>query len=598
MNLAAQIYLYVKNLMGPTLAAAGGKLQGWGSKVGTEFNKLAGKTFGVAQAFTFIKGSMEESLNRAKQFVNLGKRMGMPADEVAKLERYAEMAGVNIHAMNKGFLSLQKFSGGAMSDINGEMGVLSRNLGMNRDQLMKVRAGGMDAFIEVRKQMEKIPSAADRAQYWVKILGDRYSELRDFVDKTPEEMAAISESQIAMGATTIESVGESQKAWGNMFADLSVMIAEGIRDSEPLIGVIRMLLNLLMIVLRTFAAIFGILSTVIQLVFAVVNLLKDGLLGLVTGGFKKKWQSFGENVSKLMSDRASALNDTNKAIYRDVDGAAAGWAQTYGKRINIDMPQKRDVEKVKDDRRTLDDVHQYQKHMKTQEAIDRQREDSLLVDQAKIDNMKKIVEIQEYEAQLIKDKFGTEYKHTKEYMEYLNKRMDKLKEIEKLEYELAQKKYDDAISWIDLANDYYLKEMEITYKSEAEMRDQRAKNATEKIQLMQAELEKMLGSPDRYSGTEIAKHQQAMYKLIQDTSLDLRKPLDPVDYKADSLASVGGGGNVSTSAISIAKAQLMQQQESNRYLRILAEQLAGSGALGAIDAAGVYARNIGGGVRQ
>lgn len=596
MNLAAQIYLYIVNKMGQVLNSAGPALTNWGSKVSKEFNKVAGRTFGVAQAFTFIKGSMEESLNRAKQFINLGKRMGMPADEVAKLERYAEQAGINVTSLGRGMTSLSKNAGMALGDMNSKMGGLARQLGLTREQLYKIRGGGLEAFVEVRRAMDSVQSAGQRQQIWIQLLGERYTELREFVEMTADEMEEMIEKQTGMSAPTIESVGETQKAWGNMFADLSVLIADFLRDCEPIVGIIRVVLNLIMTIARVVMWLFGMLSSGIQIVLGGIVDVVRALYALATGDFKMLWKT-ADGFVKRMGDAWKKSKAAYKGVESDWEGAKAGLGQIIGERYSVDMPNKRPVEQVLADRRTGEDVFEYEKQLKLQEAIERKREDSLLQDEAKIDNLKKIVELNEHEARLIQEKYGVNYKETKEYLEYLNKREDKLKEIANLEYELAKKRYDTSVSWIDLANEYYLKEMELTYKSEAEIREAKARQAADKIELLQRELEKMQADSKYYSEADIAKKQQEIYKLAMDTTNMLRKPIDNVDYKATSLQSVGGGGAVSLAAVSIAKAQLMQQQESNRWLQIMAEKIDQSGAQQAMEYGAYYARTIGGGRR-
>jgi hypothetical protein len=595
MNLA-QLWLTVKNLMGPVLGSAQNQVNSWGGKVAQQFNKVAGRTFGVAQAFTFVKGSMEESLNRAKQFVNMGKRMGMPADKVAQLERYSEMAGVNLASLGRGMTSLQKFAGQAMSDMNSKQGSYARQLGLTREQLNRMRAGQVEAFIEVRKAMDAIPSKGEQTRLWIAILGERFTELREFVEKSAQEMEDAQEGQIAMSHQTIEAVAETQKAWGNMWAELSVLIAQFIRDNEPLIGMLRISLNLVMMLVRTFAFLFGQVMSLAQAAFLVVKAFVQLRQAIKTGdysGLKDTSKQFEKVVDEANEKRTEWL----QGLKRDVGGISAGGYQMIGRRTSVDMPNARPVEPILQDRRTYEDVFEYEKAMRTQEAIERKREDSLLVDQAKIDNLKEIVKIEEYEEKLLEERFGYLYKETKEYLEYFNKKKEKLREIEKLEYDLAQKRYDNAVSWIDLANEYYLKEMELTYRSEADIREEKARQAVDKIGLMQKELQKMQQATDVYSEADITKAQQEIFKLAADTAQMLRKPIENIDYKANSLQTVGGGGNISFSALSIAKAQLMQQQESNRWLQILARQTEMSGSYDAIRAANTYARTVGGGLR-
>jgi len=246
------IFRLVANAQGfqSTINSAKGAVAGIGGKLGEGLKGQVSRVLSVSNAFTMLKGTMEEVLNRAKQYNNLGLRMGIPASEVQKLDKAAERAGVNVASLGRGMLLVQKFAGEVIGGATEKAKKFGRELGATPEQLQKMKAGGTEALATLSDLLMNITDEGQRAIIGQAVLGEKWFELQQLIEGGSDAIRKATEDQTYWDKETQDSLSRTQRAWANMWNDISVETAELLDTLEPVIGFLRIVFNLIMTLIR------------------------------------------------------------------------------------------------------------------------------------------------------------------------------------------------------------------------------------------------------------------------------------------------------------------------------------------------------------
>lgn len=553
-----------------TLAAAKNAIGGLGGKLGDGLKAQVGKIFSVNQGFQMMKGTMEEVLNRAKQYNNLGARMGIPATEVQKLDKIAEQAGVNVSALQRGMMLVGKFGKEAADGSNKRFASFAKQLKATDADMKVMAAGGRDGMIKLAELMDQIGDKSDRDYIGLKIFGEKWPEIMQLIDDGGRKIKNGADGVAVWGDSTQESLSRSQRAWANMWNDISVLGAQLLDFFEPIIGILRIILNLVMVIIRFIVMVFTMIKNVIQLF---VKGIVAGIANIFSTGNAK---NLAKQFWKGLKSNSDDFFLWAKNSFADLGGMWKGVKQVFAFEMGDEMDGGVDAEGRPLPPRPTD-TRSAEERVAYEEALEAEREKALAValtnakEEEKLDILKKQLEILREQEEELKKKHPDKYKETKEYLELNAKLQEQNRKISDQQRKDEKRLYDQRVEMSEFANERRLKKMEEAGATEEEIFAETVRQQKETAVRLSEELARLDADA---SATQEEKHKKAMElaKAIaktEDTLYSQRKK----DKEAANLGStavvsslqkVGGGGAVAV--VSTAAKQLMEAEETNRLL--------------------------------
>lgn len=580
MNFIIQFILRAVNRVGPAVASAKGALASLFSAAGKGIANYAKKGFTAAAAIRFLKGSMEESLNRAKQFTNLAERMGMTAEQVAELDRAAEKAGISVTTIGKGMIQLQKFGTEGLEKSTERGRKLTAVLGLTSVELNKVRKGGMEAYAEMARQIQKIPNESQRTYIWTQLLGESYQQMKGILDMTPESIENLNKDQVRMSEDTTNGVTRLQRVWGDLWASVSVGVGELLEALEPLLAFIGGLLVGAVHVLRMgIQALGGTIDVVMLVAFGLLR-----VLGQLFG--QDDWVKTADAGIKNYSERLVNRVDEVKKQYEDLEETTSNAEKSIMKEGTGSVGERaRLLNDDRDDKRSAEDIHNYIEQQKVQRKAFVEQELALQPEQHKLRLLKEQLEVMDEQVDKMKERYGTGYKETKQYLEYLTARRKQEAEIYKAEMAHKDRLRARETWWMEFRNKRTLDIMDKEMYWEEDIFKQTVDNKMNMALRLQQEIEDM--SQRQYqSEEELDKKRQELAEKLHDiemSALDERnrvREMSATIGAVSNIQKVGGGG--AFMAYDYSKAQLMATQNTNfileRIEKILSSQAMGAGA--------------------
>lgn len=583
-----------------TLASAKSAIGGLGSKLGDGLKDQVGKIFSVKGALDMLKGTMEEVLNRAKQYNNLGKRMGIPAVEVQKLDKAAEAAGINVASLARAMVLVQKFGGEAMSESSKKTKILVNTLGASKEQLKVLASGGKESLALLSDLMGKIGDDAERDYVGIKVLGEKWTELKPLIEEGGDAIRNAGKLQTTWSQTTQESLTRTQKAWAGLWNDLSVLTADLMQDLEPVVGALRIVGNVIIAILRIIINLVGFAIKAVQALFwgivSIINGLSGGWewvsnLGIGGADAKKDYRETSKRFEKVVDSAVEQEENLMENLGKDLNGAIAGAAQISG--TDVEMAKKKKRSSQVKDTRTMEERQAYE------EMLEKQKETLLATDlqnakeEEKLDILKKQLDLLQEQEEELKKKHPEKYKETKEYLELQQKLAEQQRKIALQQRKDAKDLYDAQVSFSDLANERKIAKMKAAGATDEEIQAEVVAQQKEAAVRLSEELDalnkdKLASDDERRKKTlelakQIGKAEDAIY---EQQKKDKEAANEGGKASVSSLQAVGGGGAFAVT--SMAARQLTEAQETNRLLEELVA-LSERNGLGSINA-GTYGR--------
>jgi hypothetical protein len=562
------IFRLVANAQGfqSTINSAKGAVAGIGGKLGEGLKGQVSRVLSVSNAFTMLKGTMEEVLNRAKQYNNLGLRMGIPASEVQKLDKAAERAGVNVASLGRGMLLVQKFAGEVIGGATEKAKKFGRELGATPEQLQKMKAGGTEALATLSDLLMNITDEGQRAIIGQAVLGEKWFELQQLIEGGSDAIRKATEDQTYWDKETQDSLSRTQRAWANMWNDISVETAELLDTLEPVIGFLRIVFNLIMTLIRV----------PLFLLAQAFNALKLGLLA-----YKLVWDMvFGSPedvrettraINATIEEGAKRTSKFMENIDKDYKGAQKGARMIYGLKTGEEV-KSRDKGKPSEDTRSLEEKNAYEQALKKQKEQSVATELSNAKEEEKLNILSKQLDILREQEEELKKKHPQKYKETAEYLELQKKMAEQERKIALQRRADEKRLYENQVNFANMSNERRLKRMEAAGASEEEMYRERIRQGKEEAVRL-AEEYQVLASDKFATDEDRRKKAEELAKSIAKTE-DLvfaqqkkEKEQEVGPAVTSSLQAIGGGGAVAV-ATTAAK-QLMEAEETNRLLEEL-----------------------------
>lgn len=565
------------------------KLGELGGAIGGGLKEQVGKIFSVKQAFTMLKGTMEEALNRAKQYNNLAAQMGIPAVEVAKLDKAAERAGINVSALSKSMSLVQKFAGEAMGGAAEKTKVLNTQLGATPDQMNKLMGGGTEALATASDLLMNVKDSGMRATLGMKLFGEKWTEIKPLIEKGGDAIRNMGSDQNTWGDTTQKSLTRTQLAWANMWNEISVLSAQVLEFIEPIIGILRYIGNEILIIVRVALAALNngldaIKFTIVGIKWALLQLLD----ALPFVDMSEEIRKTEKDLNRLADGINKRTGETVDAVKKDIDGMVAAANQVYGLENKVSEGinyAKKPVDEKSKETRTAEEIEQYEEQLKKQRELDIARKLSNATDEKKVDILREQLDLLREQEEELKKKHPEKYKETKEYLELQNKIADQNDKIKKQEISDAKKLYDAEVAFSDLSNERRIKDLENADADEMDIFNEKMRQQMEKTVRLAAEL-KALGT----SGSDDDRRKKAM-ELVKAAGegkdmIAKQKKKDAGGAEiSNSLQSIGGGGAVAY--VSYQQQALDEAQKTNENLEKLI-QIAENAGVGSV-LGGTYA---------
>jgi hypothetical protein len=557
-----------------TINKAKGAMAGIGSKLGDGLKGQIGKVLSVSNAFTMLKGSMEEVLNRAKQYNNLGKRMGIPAAEVQRLDKAAERAGINMASLQRAMSLVQKFGGEAFGGTAKKAQDVSKQLGLTKEQMLKMREGGTEGLAAIADALVKIEDSGERGAIGMAVFGEKWPEVQNLIEGGGEGIRKMGEGQTRWGVTTQDSLTRVQKAWSNMWNDISVTAAELIELFEPLVGIFRILANVVMILVRLL--IYGLINAMDTVRMAVLGLLwvlnKLGSALGFSGADKalKDVEKQMDETATRMEKRKETLKDNLK---KDGEGMMKGAAQTIGFATGEEEPFKARVNKPAKDTRTQDEKDAYEQALKGQESARVEAELQNATEEKRISLMREQLYLLRKQEEELRKKHPERFKETKEYLELQKQIAAQMKSISTAQRTEDLRLYAMRVEFTELAGKRRVAIMKDNGETEEAIEEEVMKQKMEKVARLADEMKYTLNDT-MATNAERQKKAKELAEAIADTEDDIRKKRAAAlasggSAAVDSLQRMGGGGGVVIGGLAVQT--LKAQEQSNKHLAELVE---------------------------
>jgi hypothetical protein len=187
----------------------------------------------------------------------------------------------------------------------------------------------------------------------IKILGEKYFELKQMIAMGGDEIKKAGGDQVTWGKQTQDALTRMQRAWANMWNELSVMTADFMRDFEPLLGLLRFIVNALMPLVRLALAGIGYVLDGIQL--AVMSIAYYWAKFTGDSATVDRLGKSMENLNKKIDERNSKLKEN---LDKDLEGAQKGISMLIGDKTGEEGVDKPAAKKSKETR-TDEDIQAY-----------------------------------------------------------------------------------------------------------------------------------------------------------------------------------------------------------------------------------------------
>ena len=530
-------------------AKMNGMLGGVGSQSAAMTSKMSGgaitaglNVMGLALGFKEVYGKIMEASYEAKKFVVTGKRLGMPAVEIAKLSRYAEQAGMNVGTMGRAVLLLQKNANSGMKDTNESTGILVQKLGMSEAALAEVRKGGVGAFAKVREAMGDTMDEGEQMAVWQQLIGQRAFEMAEYLKKSPEEMREATENSISMSERVIQSLASGQKAYANFQAEISKLFGELADNWGWLFGAVGWILTALMSGVR-----------LLRIVGVLIETIAAGLWSIVTMNFS--------HIEKAMKKLDSTFSEVTEDLKRDSDVLFGGGAkETKGGGKGTSAKTLR----------TMEEIVAYNKALKTylekQYSIGKSLTDN---DDVKLYLLKEQSGQLQHQINLLMIKHKLEGTQTAEYLQFQEDKLKTDLEIERVQKAGYQTRRDQAAEEETLLREHAVAMNDLSanpnrFYSEGINSTIAARRKAEKASAdYEATMDDQSATPEQVNKSKLAYlgarngYEQAIAAAQQQ-----QKP----NALVDSMQAVGGGGRIGLNTSGISAAQLTELKAHSSLL--------------------------------
>lgn len=565
-----------------TINSAKGAIGSLGSKLGDGLKGQIGKVFSVSGAFTMLKGTMEEVLNRAKQYNNLGQRMGIPAAEVQKLDKAAERAGINVSSLGRGMMLVQKFGSEALGGATEKGRLLTSQLGATKEQLKVMSAGGKEGLVMLSSLMQNVGTEAERDAIGIKVLGEKWFELKQFIEMGPDAIKKAGDDQTTWNQDTQNSLSRVQRAWANMWNDISVETANFMDDIEPVVGILRFIFNIIM--------------TLIRIPIYLLGQALDGIQAALIGSAWAMAKLFGDDESanklaKMFDKKATEIENRNKKMYENIDKDSKGGVKGIQMIFGMETGEESVVKDKKDkstDTRTAEERQAYEQALKKQNEATVATELANAKEEQKLFLLKKQLEIMKLQEEELKKKHPEKYRETADYLELQKKLAEQERKISLQKRKDDKALYEAQVDAANFSNDRRLARMKAADATEEEIfREQIRQQKEEAVRLSEELI--ALRADEAASDEERRKKAMELVKSVARTEdmifaqkkKENEQELGPA--VTSSLQAIGGGGAVAVATT--ATKQLMETEETNRLLSELVQiaqkgNLAGGSMLG------------------
>lgn len=561
--------------MSSTIDAAKAKVGGIGGALGGAFKNSVGKVFSATAAMTMLKGTMEEVLNRAKQYNNLGQRMGIPAVEVQKLDKAAEAAGINVASLGRSMLLVQKFGAEGLAGTTEKAKLLTGTLGASREELERMKAGGTEGLATLADKMANIADEGERDAVGLKILGEKWFEVKQFVEQGGDAVRKAGGDQVTWGKETQDSLTRMQKAWANMWNELSVATADFMRDLEPILGLLRVVINILMPAVRLALAAIGYVLDGIQL----------AIMGVAYWWFKvfgsdedlARLEKGMERINKKIDERNAKLKEN---IDKDYAGLEKGALMVIGGKTGDEAKGEKEKKKSTDTR-TMEEREAYEKALKKQKEINIEKGLENAQEEEKVRLMIEQLYLLKEQEKVLKEKHPERYKETAEYLELQNKIADQQRKIRKeaRDQEMAASKREfetqqgAAKRRLELMKANGATEQEI-FQEEFNMKKEQIIRIGEELQALQRD-EFATNEDRRKKIAELAEATADADTMLLKREKDMTKAGG--GPKVSAIQAIGGGGNIGVGGINYQKATLdevkLLRKTAEEQLRVMSGKL-------------------------
>lgn len=457
--MASGITVSVQGQVAPSFTGmfqrAGQYIQNFRQTINTNLLNTMGAATMASKAIGYVTSTMREVTAEAKKFEQQSARLGVAPEEIAKLNKLSEESGVPFRAITKGLNQVKKSAAEALIDPNSKMAKTFQRLGIDAGTLAEASKDPMKVFGQISDQINKIGDDGEQLQALQDVFKQNGFMLKGMVEMGSAGQRELIEGNTTMGALTIAQNAELKDAWEkfwdvikNGFAMFGIVL-------NPIVQLLRILLNITQIIVQTFWSLLMGLRAIIASAFV-------GWLGINIELFGQLIELLGEfikGLAKISPIGRQALNDAGDSLLKAANKAKKagqllkeGAAETlkteggevldkFGQRVGGDIEDIKasgramtkgyshlsGKEKVDAEYKDMKETFEAQDKLKASQRVGREAE---LGDWEKIKNLSIDILALGDEKRMM-EKNGQ--KGTKEYYENLAKMQDKINERAALE---------------------------------------------------------------------------------------------------------------------------------------------------------------------
>lgn len=567
-----------------TLDSVKSSMSGFGQSMAGQFTIATLAADAFKKVLHALGDAMLESVSKSKEYVVLGKRLNMSAEEAAKLSRAAEIAGVQADSLGRGFLTMQKWANDALSNAHGKAGMLAQKLGLNNDELNKIRNGGVEAMAVLKEKMAAMNSEGEESIAWEDVLGKRLAyQLMPVLEKSSEEMKGMAENMIVMDQATIENLAAIKHSWGDLVGDFNKGAGELMSGLGPIIHVLIALGNALMPIIHILGGL-AVATDVAAEAFATLCLWFVKAHNWMSD---EKWDTTDlektiDGLEKRANYRAKKILDSIGQDFKNVGEnlELAGGPDA----ANFKTPEEMKAEKEAADKRAAEYAKAHpalsEEEKKEADKYRKEREEKQYKEKYANSTDKERVGLLDEELKILDEKmskFDELHRQTKEFMVLEDERTALIDKQAKLK-EKMQREEEKGVVKMSLLNDKFNK-----YMQDAAIKRMKDRGVTEQEIYKQTMAQQWSDAKRTYeelakmnedaSVTEDEKRKKReelleIYKKADEATIAHEKiMLSGTGVKGDSLQAVGGGGAIQATALDISKDQLEVMRDSYKRLQ-------------------------------
>lgn len=282
--------------VGAVFGKAGGYIQQFRSQINSSLMSTISAAAMAQKAIGMVTSEMSKVTGEAKKFQQQGARLGVAPEEVAKLNKLSEETGASFKSISKGMNQVKGVAAEALADPTSEAAQTMKQLGISTAQLENGLKNPQVLFGQVADSLNDIGDEGQKMEAMSAIYKTNAQQLAGVIDLGSEGIKGLTEGNSIQAGMMIRHNAAMKDSWEKFWDAISVGFASLGVVLNPVVQVIRMLLNVLSMVVKVlggavWAAFEAILGGILWILGKSIE--GWGMLGKAIGGVIKHIPGLG-----------------------------------------------------------------------------------------------------------------------------------------------------------------------------------------------------------------------------------------------------------------------------------------------------------------